>query len=69
MGLGVFILELVQPLMEMIGEIMPGRIFPYFFRWENFQMALLAAIMVTIVAGLLGVFLIMGGSYLIDRHK
>lgn len=65
MGLGVFILELLQPLMEMIGKIMPGRIFPYFFQWENFQMALLAAIMVTIVAGLLGVFLIVQNLSLI----
>ena len=65
MGLGVLILELVQPLMETIGKIMPGRIFPYFFQWENFQMSLLAALMVTIVAGLLGVFLIIQNLSLI----
>ena len=58
MGLGTTILEITAPLLEIISPLMPGEIFPYFFTMEMFQRALLAAILVTIVAGFLGSFLL-----------
>ena len=58
MGLGTFILELVAPIMELIAPLLPGEIFPYFFTMGMFQRAMLAAILVTIVAGILGSFLL-----------
>ena len=58
MGIGTFILDLVAPILEFIAPIVPGDIFPYFFTMELFQRALLAAILVTIVAGFLGCFLL-----------
>ena len=54
MGLGTAILEVTAPVMEFFAPLMPGEIFPYFFTMEMFQRALLAAILVTIVAGFLG---------------
>jgi len=65
MGIGVFILEIIAPILEFIAPIMPGDYFPYMFEWEMFQRALLAAVMVTIVAGLLGVFLLIQNLALI----
>ncbi len=59
MGLGVIILELVAPLLELLAPLMPGDTFPAFFKLEMAQRSLIAAIMVTIVAGFLGLFLIM----------
>jgi len=59
MGLGVMILELVAPLLELLAPLMPGDTFPSFFKLEMAQRSLIAAIMVTIVAGFLGLFLIM----------
>tara|TARA_B110000444_G_scaffold255390_2_gene289686 strand:+ start:1620 stop:2540 length:921 start_codon:yes stop_codon:yes gene_type:complete len=58
MGIGTFILDLVAPILEFIAPIVPGDVFPYFFTMELFQRALLAAILVTIVAGFLGCFLL-----------
>jgi zinc transport system permease protein len=63
MGIGVFILEIVAPLLEF--PIVPGETFPYIFKLEMFQRALLAAIMVTVVAGLLGIFLLIQNLALI----
>ena len=65
MGVGVFLLEIVAPLLEMIAPLMPGEIFPYFFTMEMFQRSLLAAILVTIVAGILGTFLLIQNLALI----
>ena len=65
MGIGMLLLEIVAPFLEFISPIMPGEIFPYFFKMEMFQRAFLAAIMVTIVAGFLGVFLLMQNLALI----
>ena len=58
MGLGVWLLEQVAPLMESIAPLMPGEFFPYFFTMEMFQRAMLAALVVTVVAGVLGLSLI-----------
>lgn len=65
MGIGVMIRDLVSPLLESIAPLMPGDTFPIFFEWEMFQGAMIAAILVTIVAGFLGVFLIIQNLSLI----
>ena len=65
MGIGVAILDMMSPYLEYIGSIMPGEVFPYFFTMEMFQRALLSAIMVTIVSGFLGAFLLIRNLALI----
>ena len=65
MGLGVWLLEQVAPLMESIAPLMPGEVFPYFFTMEMFQRAMLAALVVTAVAGILGSFLLIRNMSLI----
>ena len=65
MGIGEIILYLVAPIMEALAPFAPGEIFPYFFKWEIFQRALISVIMVTVVAGMLGVFLIIQNLSLI----
>ena len=64
-GLGLEILELVAPHLEALAPIMPGDTFPRFFSMEMMQRSLIASIMVTIVAGILGVFLIIQNLSLI----
>ena len=64
-GLGLEILELVAPLLEYLGTFMPGNTFPRFFNMEMMQRSLIASLMVTIVAGILGVFLIIQNLSLI----
>ena len=56
---------MTSPYLELIGPIMPGEVFPYFFTMEMFQRALLSAMMVTIVAGFLGSFLLIRNLALI----
>ena len=56
MGLGVLILSWYSPSWRRLAKLCQENIL--LFQWENFQMSSLAALMVTIVAGLLGVFLI-----------
>ena len=65
MGIGVIILEIFTPLLEFIAPVMPGEIFPYFFTMEMLQRALVTAIIVTIVAGFLGAFLLVQNLALI----
>ena len=64
-GMGLEILELVAPLLEAMAPIMPGETFPRFFNMEMMQRSLIASIMVTIVAGVLGIFLIIQNLSLI----
>ena len=59
------ILDMTSPYLELIGPMMPGEVFPYFFTMEMFQRALLSAMMVTIVAGFLGSFLLIRNLALI----
>ena len=56
---------MVSPLLESVGPRMPGEVFPYFFTMEMFQRALLSAVMVTIVSGFLGTFLLIRNLALI----
>lgn len=65
MGIGIAILEIIAPLLEFIAPMIPGDVFPYFFTMEMFQRALIAAFMVTVVAGFLGTFLLIQNLALI----
>ncbi|MFZ8907052.1 MAG: metal ABC transporter permease [Poseidonia sp.] len=65
MGIGVMLLEMVSPLMEAVAPYVPGDIFPYFFSLEMFQRALLAAVLVTVIAGILGSYLLVQNLALI----
>ena len=65
MGIGSTILDLTSPVLEAMAPFMPGEIFPYFFSMDMLQRAMLAAIMVTIVAGVLGTFLLIQNLALI----
>lgn len=64
-GLGLEILALLAPLLEILAPLIPGDIFPRFFDMEMMQRSLIASLMVTIVAGILGVFLIVQNLSLI----
>ena len=58
MVLGKELMYILTPLLEAIAPFIPGEVFPYFFTMEMFQRALISAVLVTIVAGLLGTFLL-----------
>ena len=64
-GIGLEILELVKPLLEALVPFVPGDTFPRFFNMEMMQRSLVASLMVAIVAGVLGVFLIIQNLSLI----
>ena len=65
MGIGTIILDLIAPFLEFIAPHMPGDIFPYFFTMQMLQRSLIAALMVTVVSGFLGLFLLMRNLALI----
>lgn len=65
MSFGSNILEFFAPFLEAIAPIVPGEYFPYFFTMEMFQRAMISAIMVTIVAGVLGTYLLIQNLALI----
>ena len=65
MVLGSIMMDIFTPYLESLAPYMPGEIFPYFFSMEMFQRALISAIMVTVVAGLLGTFLLLRNLALI----
>ena len=58
-------MSIFTPLLEFVAPVVPGDIFPYFFTMEMFQRAMISAIIVTIVAGLLGTFLLVRNLALI----
>ncbi len=64
MGVGSALMELISPLLERIAPYVPGEIFPHFFS-GLFQNALVASVMVTVVAGFLGSFLLVRNLSLI----
>ena len=51
-------LQTVSPILEFFAPIVPGNTFPLYFEIELFQSALIAAILSTIIAGLMGSFLL-----------
>ena len=67
MGIGLIIFEIIAPMLELIAPLLPGEFFPYYFngKIEMLQRSLVALIMVTIVAGFLGVFLLIQNLALI----
>ena len=58
-------MEVAKPVLEFIAPMVPGEIFPYFFTMEMFQRALVAAVLVTLVAGVLVSFLLVRNLALI----
>ncbi len=65
MDVGEFVMRLFVPVLELIAPLVPGEIFPYFFTLEMLQRALISALIVTFVAGFLGIFLLMRNLALI----
>ncbi len=65
MAIGKELMNIITPLLEGIAPFIPGEVFPYFFTMEMFQRALISAVIVTIVAGLLGTFLLIRNLALI----
>ena len=63
--LGSILMDVLTPILEAISPVVPGEIFPFFFTMEMFQRALISAIIVTVVAGLLGTFLLIRNLALI----
>ena len=59
------LVSIFGPYMEMIAPIIPGEFFPYFFTMEMFQRSLIASILVTITACLMGSFLLLRNLALI----
>ena len=58
-------LQFFSPILELMAPIMPGETFPGYFETELFQKALISAILVTIIAGLMGSFLLIRNLSLI----
>ena len=65
MDIGEIFLGILSPILEFISPIIPGDIFPYFFTMELFQRAFISSILVTIIAGLMGSFLLIRNLALI----
>jgi ABC-type Mn2+/Zn2+ transport system permease subunit len=63
--IGDTLLRVVSPFLEFIAPIVPGDVFPGYFEVELFQRALIASILVTIIAGLMGSFLLIRNLSLI----
>ncbi|MFL2971489.1 MAG: metal ABC transporter permease [Candidatus Thalassarchaeaceae archaeon] len=63
--IGEILLQFTSPILEFIAPIVPGNTFPSYFEIELFQRALIAAILVTIIAGLMGSFLLIRNLSLI----
>jgi zinc transport system permease protein len=62
---GEILLQFTSPILEFIAPIVPGNTFPSYFEIELFQRALIAAILVTIIAGFMGSFLLIRNLSLI----
>ena len=58
-------LRTISPILEFFEPIVPGNTFPLYFETGLFQSALIAAILATIIAGLMGSFLLIRNLSLI----
>ena len=69
MGIGTGLHRLLNhprfSILETIGQWMPGEVFPAFFEMEMLQRALIASVLVTVVAGLYGTYLMLRNLSLI----
>jgi len=63
--IGEKLLQFTSPILDFIAPIVPGNTFPSYFEIELFQRALISAILVTIIAGLMGSFLLIRNLSLI----
>ena len=63
--IGEKLLQFTSPILEFTAPIVPGNTFPSYFEIELFQRALISAILVTIIAGLMGSFLLIRNLSLI----
>jgi len=61
MGIGNMLMDILSPILQSIGPYMPGETFPHFFISKNgpglFENALVAALIVTVLACLIGSYL------------
>ena len=64
MGIGSALMHFLSPILESIAPFVPGEVFPHYFS-GLFQNSLVAAVMVTAVAGFLGSFLLVRNLSLI----
>ena len=64
MGIGDSVMSVLGPVLEFIAPVVPGEIFPHFFS-GIFQNALVASVIVTFLAGILGSFLMVRNLSLI----
>ena len=64
MGIGSSLIRIISPVLESIAPHVPGETFPHFFS-GLFQNALVASVLVTVVAGFLGSFLLVRNLSLI----
>ena len=72
MGLGVILMDITMPFFELLLPIVPGEVFPYFFGEklngypvQSLQRALITSLVIAIVAGFLGTFLLVQNLALI----
>ena len=65
MGLSEVLLEWLSPYLKGIGGLLPGEFFPSYFLLEYFHRPLIASLVVAIVAGFLGTFLLIRNLALI----
>tara|TARA_B100000965_G_C19544934_1_gene737317 strand:+ start:255 stop:1172 length:918 start_codon:yes stop_codon:yes gene_type:complete len=65
MDIGEIVLKLLVPVLEILAPMIPGKIFPYFFTMEMLQRSLIAALLITLVSGFLGIFLLIRNLALI----
>ena len=65
MVLGELLLDLLGPVLELLAPYMPGRWFPLYFSRVYLQRPLIAALVVSMVAGFLGSFLLIRNLALI----
>ncbi|MEE2758947.1 MAG: metal ABC transporter permease [Candidatus Thermoplasmatota archaeon] len=72
MGIGVILMDITMPFFELFLPIIPGDVFPYFFGKElngypvkSLQRALITSLVIAIVAGFLGTFLLVQNLALI----
>ena len=64
MGIGSALMHFLSPILESIAPFVPGEVFPHYFS-GLFQNSLVAAVLVTAVAGFLGSFLLVRNLSLI----
>ena len=65
MVIGSLVIDLLGPILEFIAPFIPGEVFPLYFTKVYYQRPLIAAIVVSIVAGFLGTFLLIRNLALI----